>query len=332
VERELAAYFTELIAAKRAEPGEDLVSALVVARDNDGAVGRADRQRAPFRGLPAGHGGLRHHRQPDRLRHPGAADPPRADGPAAAGPSLLPAAMEELLRFTSPVNHANDRFTTEDVPVGGVVIPPGEWVSPRSVPPTGTRPGSPARTASTSAATPAATSPSATAFTTAWALPWPAWRPRSPSAPCSPASRESRSRWPRPNSAGVRQPDERPGIPPRPPRLTGQQNLSQAADPGRAEPAPTRFSRPRGELRLEATCPCSRLPAIWHTRWMPTRCVPSQLRPDTAQGDDGHHGDTGVVYLPPGRGRDRRREQGNIVLWLGFRGKRASATHKVLAT
>jgi cytochrome P450 len=43
VERELAAYFTELIAAKRAEPGHDLVSALVVARDNahaDGAAGR----------------------------------------------------------------------------------------------------------------------------------------------------------------------------------------------------------------------------------------------------------------------------------------------------
>jgi cytochrome P450 len=42
----------------------------------------------------------------------------------------LPAAVEELLRFTSPVNHANDRFTTEDVPVGGVVIPAGEWVLP----------------------------------------------------------------------------------------------------------------------------------------------------------------------------------------------------------
>ena len=31
-----------------------------------------------------------------------------------------------LLRFTNPVNHANDRFTTEDVPVGDVVIPTGE--------------------------------------------------------------------------------------------------------------------------------------------------------------------------------------------------------------
>jgi cytochrome P450 len=28
------------------------------------------------------------------------------------------------------VRHANDRFTTEDVPVGDVVIPAGEWVLP----------------------------------------------------------------------------------------------------------------------------------------------------------------------------------------------------------
>ena len=28
------------------------------------------------------------------------------------------------------MNHANDRFTTEDVAVGGVVIPAGEWVLP----------------------------------------------------------------------------------------------------------------------------------------------------------------------------------------------------------
>ena len=45
-----------------------------------------------------------------------------------ADPSLLPAAVEELLRFTSPLNQATDRFTTQDITVGGVVIPAGEWV------------------------------------------------------------------------------------------------------------------------------------------------------------------------------------------------------------
>ena len=58
------------------------------------------------------------------LTHPGEMARLRQD------PSLLPAAVEELLRFTNPVNHANDRFTTEDVPVGDVVIPAGEWVFP----------------------------------------------------------------------------------------------------------------------------------------------------------------------------------------------------------
>jgi len=133
VERELAAYFTELIAAKRTEPGDDLVSALVVARDNAGADGAADGLTGNellstvFLLVMAGFDTtvnliasstlalLTHPQEKTRLRD---------------DPSLLPAAVEELLRFTNPVNHANDRFTTEDVPVGDVVIPAGEWVLP----------------------------------------------------------------------------------------------------------------------------------------------------------------------------------------------------------
>jgi cytochrome P450 len=54
VERDLAAYFTELIAASRAEPGDDLVSALVLACDNDSAAdGLADRLEAALRDNPA---------------------------------------------------------------------------------------------------------------------------------------------------------------------------------------------------------------------------------------------------------------------------------------
>ena len=132
VERELAAYFTELIAAKRAEPGDDLVSELVIASDNadaDGAEGLTGRElvSAAFLLVMAGFDTtvnliasgtlalLTHPEEMARLRQ---------------DPLLLPAAVEELLRFTSPVNHANDRFTIEDVPVGDVVIPAGEWVLP----------------------------------------------------------------------------------------------------------------------------------------------------------------------------------------------------------
>jgi cytochrome P450 len=130
VERELAAYFRGLIAAKRAAPGDDLVSALVAASDGagdgDGLTG-GELVSTVFLLVMAGFdttvnliasGALA------LLTHPAETARLRQD------PSLLPAAVEELLRFTSPVNHANDRFTTEDVPVGDVVIPAGEWVLP----------------------------------------------------------------------------------------------------------------------------------------------------------------------------------------------------------
>lgn len=128
VERALAAYFTELIAAKRAEPADDLVSAL--ARDTadaaDGLTGQ-ELLSTVFLLVMAGFDttvNLIASGTLALLTHPGEMARLRED------PSLLAAAVEELLRFTNPVNHANDRFTTEDVTVGGVVIPAGEWVFP----------------------------------------------------------------------------------------------------------------------------------------------------------------------------------------------------------
>ena len=131
VERELAAYFTELIAARRAGPGDDLVSALALARDNaggaaDGLTGN-ELLATVFLLVMAGFDttvNLIASGTLALLTHPGEMARLRQD------PSLLPAAVEELLRFTNPVNHANDRFTTQDVPVGDVVIPAGEWVLP----------------------------------------------------------------------------------------------------------------------------------------------------------------------------------------------------------
>ena len=129
VEEDLAAYFTGLIAARRAEPGDDLLSALITISDQ--ADETADRLTVTelvstaFLLVMAGFdttvnlitsGALA------LLTHPGEMARLRADR------SLLPAAIEELLRFTSPVNHANDRFTTEEVSIGGVAVPAGEWV------------------------------------------------------------------------------------------------------------------------------------------------------------------------------------------------------------
>jgi cytochrome P450 len=130
VERELAAYFAELIAARRAEPGDDLVSELAVARDDEGGADGLTGDELismVFVLVMAGFdttANLIASGTMALLTHPGEKTRLSED------PSLLAAAVEELLRFTNPVNHANDRFTTEDVPVGDVVIPAGEWVFP----------------------------------------------------------------------------------------------------------------------------------------------------------------------------------------------------------
>jgi len=133
LERELAAYFAALVTARRAEPGDDLVSALACGNDPSDGSGAADGLTDEellatiYLLVMAGFdttvnliasGALA------LLTHPAEQARLRQD------PALLPAAVEELLRFANPVNHANDRFTVEDVPVGGVVIPAGEWVLP----------------------------------------------------------------------------------------------------------------------------------------------------------------------------------------------------------
>jgi cytochrome P450 len=118
-------YFTGLIVAKREQPADDLVSALVTARDAGDALDDRELLAMLFLLLVAGHetttnliasGALA------LLTNPGELARLRAD------PSLLPGAVEELLRFVNPLNHATERFTLEPVEIGGVTIPAREWV------------------------------------------------------------------------------------------------------------------------------------------------------------------------------------------------------------
>ena len=41
----------------------------------------------------------------------------------AADPSLVPHAIEEILRWDAPVPHSTFRYTTQDVAFGGTVLP-----------------------------------------------------------------------------------------------------------------------------------------------------------------------------------------------------------------
>jgi cytochrome P450 len=114
-----------LVAQKRAHPGDDLVTALVNARDDDGGLDEAELLSTIFQLIVAGHdttSSLIGNGTVALLRHPEQLAALRGDL------SLLPGAIEELLRFDAPTPHATFRFATADLELGGVTIPAGAQV------------------------------------------------------------------------------------------------------------------------------------------------------------------------------------------------------------
>ena len=118
-------YFMALLAAKRQEPADDLLSALISARDQGDRLRENELVSMVFLLLVAGHettvnliasGTLA------LLLNPGELARLQAD------PSLLGGAVEELLRYVNPVNHATYRFAAEPVEIGGVRIGRGDPV------------------------------------------------------------------------------------------------------------------------------------------------------------------------------------------------------------
>jgi len=121
----MTGYFRTLLAARRREPADDLLSALISARDEGDRLSENELLSMAWLLLVAGHettvnligsGVLA------LLQHPGELARLRSD------PALLGGAVEELLRYVSPVNDATFRFTGEPVELGGVSIGPGEVV------------------------------------------------------------------------------------------------------------------------------------------------------------------------------------------------------------
>jgi cytochrome P450 len=121
----MVGYFRALLAARRRQPADDLLSALVSARDDTDRLSENELLSMAFLLLVAGHettvnliasGTLA------LLLNPGELARLRAD------PSLLGGAVEELLRYVNPVNNATFRFTGEPVEIGGVPIGLGEVV------------------------------------------------------------------------------------------------------------------------------------------------------------------------------------------------------------
>ena len=113
-------YLTALLDRKRAAPGEDLVTDLVVAADRDGALTEQEMLSTIFQLVVAGHDtttSLIGNGTVALLRHPEQRDALVAD------PGLVPRAIEECLRWDAPVPHSTFRYTTEEIRLGDVVIP-----------------------------------------------------------------------------------------------------------------------------------------------------------------------------------------------------------------
>jgi cytochrome P450 PksS len=118
-------YIRRFIRQRRASPQGDLVSDLIRAEEAGDTMSEDELLAMVFLLLVAGHETtvnlvgngtlalLQHRDQLELLR---------------GDPTLIKPAVEELLRFTSPVETATERYTRCEVALGGVTIPQGEMV------------------------------------------------------------------------------------------------------------------------------------------------------------------------------------------------------------
>ncbi|MEV4432897.1 cytochrome P450 [Streptomyces sp. NPDC049555] len=118
-------FLLDLVAARRAAPGPDLLSAMIAARDEGDRLSEDELVSLAFLILFAGSENTQHVIAGGLLtllRHPRQLAEVRAD------PGLLEAAVEEILRHAPPNQWAIRRFPTEDVEIAGVRIPAGDTV------------------------------------------------------------------------------------------------------------------------------------------------------------------------------------------------------------
>ncbi|MET9606300.1 cytochrome P450 [Streptomyces sp. NPDC006512] len=122
----MAGHIRDLVAHKRAHPGDDLLSALVHVHDGaDDRLGEQEITSMAFLLVVAGHqttANLIANGVHALLTHPGRLAAVRAD-PAGTGPLV-----EEVLRHESPFAVATTRYAAEAVTIGGVTVPAGDFV------------------------------------------------------------------------------------------------------------------------------------------------------------------------------------------------------------
>ena len=115
----------QLVEAKHDAPGDDLVSALIAARDGDERLDNQELLSTIFQLIVAGHDTTTTfigNAVVALLDHPEQLELLRGD------PDRIPAAVEELLRYDAPVPHSTFRYAVESVEIGGHSIPAGAQV------------------------------------------------------------------------------------------------------------------------------------------------------------------------------------------------------------
>ncbi|WP_406447439.1 cytochrome P450 [Streptomyces sp. NBC_00876] len=122
---EMTEYLTDLVAAKRAHPGDDMLSDLIAARDEGDRLSEGELISFCIVLLAGGYGTTA-----DRLA--GLVhlllDRPERYQVLCREPQLIPSAVEELLRYAQANVGANLRVATEDVELSGVTVKEGEAV------------------------------------------------------------------------------------------------------------------------------------------------------------------------------------------------------------
>ena len=118
----LAAYFADLFERRRKDPGDDLISLLVQVEEAGEKLSEEELFANVILLFGAGHettvnlignGLLALHRNPDQIER------------LKADPSLMPNAVEEMLRYDSSVQMTG-RVALEDIEVGGITLKRGE--------------------------------------------------------------------------------------------------------------------------------------------------------------------------------------------------------------
>ncbi|MEW2129001.1 cytochrome P450 [Streptomyces sp. NPDC005435] len=119
--QEFSAYLRGLIAARRADPRDDLISALIAAHDEDDRLTGQELVSTAVLLLNAGHEATVNATANGWLalfRHPAQLAALRADH------ALIPSAVEELLRYDTPLQ-LFERWVLDDIEIDGTKIPRG---------------------------------------------------------------------------------------------------------------------------------------------------------------------------------------------------------------